>query len=140
GLRSLAARKLGDRVSWRTLDEPDMRRAMCIADVFVLPSLQEGLGGVVIEAVLAGVPVVVHPHGGAKFILQDDRWMQDLSQKGNLAKRLHNLKQSPPSLDDLAELRERVKARFDERALVRQFREMLQRVTELPGAKPGYIS
>jgi glycosyltransferase involved in cell wall biosynthesis len=43
------------------------------ADLFVLPSLHEGLSNVVLEAMLAGTPVVVTDVGGMRELLDDGR-------------------------------------------------------------------
>jgi glycosyltransferase involved in cell wall biosynthesis len=45
-----------------------------------------------IEAVLAGLPVICHPHPGGKYILRDDQWFVDLSKSGALADRLRDLR------------------------------------------------
>jgi glycosyltransferase involved in cell wall biosynthesis len=65
----LAARKLGTNAGWLTLTPENVHRALYISDVFVLPSLSEGLPNALIEAVLAGLPVICHPHPGGKYIL-----------------------------------------------------------------------
>lgn len=41
------------------------------SDVFVLPSLAEGLSNAMLEAMACGLCCVVHPHGGARDVLRD---------------------------------------------------------------------
>jgi glycosyltransferase involved in cell wall biosynthesis len=84
----LAAKELGKNVRWFTLTPEDVHRALYISDVFVLPSFTEGLSNALIEAVVAELPVICHPHPGGKYILEDDQWFVDLSTKGALANRL----------------------------------------------------
>jgi 1,2-diacylglycerol 3-alpha-glucosyltransferase len=138
GLQQLAKQKLGSRVSWRTLSESQVRRALEMSDAFVLASLNEGLGSVIIEAAMARLPIVVHNHGGAKYILQDEHWTRDLTQSGELTQRLSELREAPPAAEELDNLRHRVSTRFDERALARQFGDMVRRVNNEP--KSGYVS
>ncbi len=61
---------LGDRVRWLGLreDVPDLMAAM---DVFVLPSLNEGMGRVLLEAGAAGTPVVATSVGGVPDIIRN---------------------------------------------------------------------
>jgi glycosyltransferase involved in cell wall biosynthesis len=51
----------------------DLPELMCAADVFVLPSRWEGLGGVVLEAMALEVPIVASDLPALKGILQADR-------------------------------------------------------------------
>src|SRR5690606_12973950 len=60
-LKRQAARLLDGRVQWLTLEMDRVVDAMEAADVFVLASLAEALGNVVIEAAVQGVPVICHP-------------------------------------------------------------------------------
>ena len=48
-----------------------LRRYYEIADVFVMPSRQEGFGIVYLEAMAAGKPVVASPCGGAPEVVRD---------------------------------------------------------------------
>lgn len=50
---------------------PDVSALLAAADVFVHPSLEEGMGQAVVEAMLAGVPVVVSDAGGLPEVVGD---------------------------------------------------------------------
>jgi glycosyltransferase involved in cell wall biosynthesis len=64
--------KLGDRVVFAgTL--ADVRCAFAAAELLVLPSVEEGLPGIVMEAQAAGVPVVATAVGGTPELIQHDR-------------------------------------------------------------------
>lgn len=56
-----------------TLRGGQVEWAMAHAAAFVLPSRVEPFGIVVLEALRAGVPVVVSSHGGAREIVRDER-------------------------------------------------------------------
>jgi len=48
----------------------DIRELLNIADIFVLPSLWEGMPNVMLEAMAAGLPVIVTSAGGVREIVQ----------------------------------------------------------------------
>jgi glycosyltransferase involved in cell wall biosynthesis len=68
----VAKENLADRIHFagRRNDVPSLLRA---AEIFVLPSLWEGLPNVVLEAMAAGVPVVASQVEGISDLLTDDR-------------------------------------------------------------------
>lgn len=127
-LRQELGEKLGNRVRWMTVSDLEVRELLVLSDLFVLCSLYEGLGAALIEAALAGLPVLCHPHGGGKYILQDDRWLIDMSVSGNLSRKIEELRLSPPSTESLAHLKSNVEQRFDEEELALRFTSMVEQV------------
>jgi glycosyltransferase involved in cell wall biosynthesis len=127
-LKALGQEKLGGRIQWLTLPADEVNKVLYLADLFVLPSINEALGAVLIEAAMAGLPIISHPHPGSRFVLQDDFWMTDLSQAGSLAKRLTQFKTNPPEPEKIKELQNQVIERFSDRALAPKFSEMVKDV------------
>jgi glycosyltransferase involved in cell wall biosynthesis len=127
-LKLLAAKELGANARWLTLSPGDVHRALYISNVFVLPSFTEGLSNALIEAVMAELPVICHPHPGGKYILEDDQWLVDLSAKGALANRLKILRGRPRSEEEMKRLQNRAMERFSADSLAGEFYEMIKRV------------
>ncbi len=70
---------------WKTYSQADLSIAYQAADIFVLASLNEGLGAVLIEAGLHKLPIICHHHDGGEFVLgENHEGLHDLSQQGNL--------------------------------------------------------
>ncbi len=67
----VAARGLGQHVSLRA-HEPRVRGHLAAMDVFAAPSITEGLGVAIIEALAAGVPGLASRVGGIPEILEPD--------------------------------------------------------------------
>jgi glycosyltransferase involved in cell wall biosynthesis len=72
-LKSLAAElKLEDRVIFLGhIEHQDMPKYLKISDIFIRPSLSEGLGNSFIEAMAAEIPVIATPVGGIPDFLFD---------------------------------------------------------------------
>lgn len=86
------ATQLGIDIQWHTLSQAELTEAYIASDLFVLPSLNEALGAVLIEAGAHGLPVICHPHQAGKFIFgKDYAGLTDLSQEGNLAKKIREI-------------------------------------------------
>lgn len=52
---------------------PDLSRAYANMDLFVFPSHTDTFGNVVLEALSSGVPAIVTPGGGPKYIVRDQQ-------------------------------------------------------------------
>lgn len=69
-LRTLAASRLGDRVLWLgQLPLTEVPAVMAQADCLVLPSIHDGWGAVVSEALMAGTPVICSDACGAAGVV-----------------------------------------------------------------------
>jgi glycosyltransferase involved in cell wall biosynthesis len=79
-----AQEKLGDRFKHLYVPHHEIIDVYRMADVFVLCSLQEGFGMVNIEAMRAGLPIILHKNDLFRWILKDDEWCVDMSKEGNL--------------------------------------------------------
>jgi glycosyltransferase involved in cell wall biosynthesis len=65
--------KIKDKVAFIGLvSRSELPKYLKISDVFVRPSLSEGLGSAFLEAMAAGVPVIGTPVGGIPDFLKDD--------------------------------------------------------------------
>lgn len=127
-LHKSAEERLGNRIKWITLPEENVPEILQLSDVFVLASLFEGLGAVLIEAAMASLPIICHPHAGSKFILEDPFWLTDLSQSGSLLRRLEEFRQHPPDKDRLENTRKNVSERFNEERIISEFMDVIKRL------------
>jgi len=72
--KQTAALGLRDRVDFRGFVEPaDIPFEYALADLFVLPSLEDTFAVVVVEAMASGVPVICSPLAGVSAYLQDGK-------------------------------------------------------------------
>lgn len=70
-LRELVNKKLGDRVRWMgVLSIPDVPTIMERSDCLVLPSVHDGWGAVISEALMVGTPVICSDACGAAGVVQ----------------------------------------------------------------------
>lgn len=130
-LKELAARLLPGRVTWLTVPAEEVFDVLHASDLFVLASLNEGLGMVVIEAAMSGLPVICHPHGGSRYIVNNDEyWLHDLREPGALAGRISMMREQGVDPVRLAQLRRQATERFGEQALVGQFHTMVKKMLQ----------
>jgi 1,2-diacylglycerol 3-alpha-glucosyltransferase len=68
----------------RTVDRSEVENYYKIADMFVLPSLKEGLGRVLVEAMSNGLPCLVHNYDVAKHVLGEYGYFANFELEGSL--------------------------------------------------------
>nr|MBI3612485.1 glycosyltransferase family 4 protein [Nitrospirota bacterium] len=119
---------LGDRQ-----DVPDCLAGM---DLFVLPSLNEGMGRALIEAMAAGLPVVASRVGGVPAIVEERRTglLVPAGDAGALASAVEELMQKPEWARELGVAASRsIGERFGAEAMVRA----IESVYDKAGAAAG---
>jgi len=94
---------LTDRVSFMRSD-PDTARILSVMDVFVFPSIKEGLGLALLEAMASGVPCVASDIGGIKDIIGNNERgiLVPVGDSEKLAKAVVRLIQDPAARSELA--------------------------------------
>ena len=124
---------LGERVRFIVdLPREQMPALYQAADMFVLTSLFEMFGIVLIEAMAAGLPVICHDTPDFRYVCGPAAFYADLSRDGGLAAAI------PAALDDTTRMplaqaaRPHVEGRFSETVVVRQILEMYQAVQRAP--------
>jgi 1,2-diacylglycerol 3-alpha-glucosyltransferase len=126
-LRALAAARLGDDgATLRTVPAHEVADYYRGADAFVLPSLREGFGRVLVEASAHGLPCLAHSGPAQRFVLGELDHGLDLRHPAQLTRALAKaLAQGP----DPAAARRRhasVRARFGWPALAPRYARLLQ--------------
>ena len=94
------------------------------AAVLAMPSLEEGLGMVILEAMACGVPVVSTRSGGPESIIDDGRngFLTPLNEARSLADRVQVILKAPELRREMGKTaRQTVLARFDERIAGAEF-------------------
>jgi glycosyltransferase involved in cell wall biosynthesis len=113
---------------------PDVPKILSALDLFIMPSISEGLGTAALEAAAAARPIVAARVGGIPDILQDDQSgllvpPRDPSALAKAVLRLHNDRDLASRYAQAAH--DHVRANFSEEALVekteRVYKEWLER-------------
>lgn len=110
-------------------DYPGVIERLYAADLFLLPSISEALGTVLLEAQAAGLPIVTTDTGGLRFSVVPDRsaFMVPTEDPDALANALCRLIENPQIWPDMARVgREHVENLFDLRQLNRRLEDLCQ--------------
>lgn len=111
----------------------DIGEALSRTDIYVQPSLSEGFGLSVVEAMLAGKPIVATPVGSLKEIITDDKTgiiAKSTSPKA-LANSLERVLADEALLKNLGEnAKKEAKERFDMKKWIRETEEVYLETSE----------
>ena len=132
-LKRLAHELLPGRVHWRTLPQSEMPLAYAASDAFVLASLTEAFGLVLIESAARALPTLSHVHAAGQYILEEPAWLADLSRTGELSRRLREWKAASGIAARGLQLKATVTHRFSAESLRPSFAAWLQRVAASAG-------
>jgi 1,2-diacylglycerol 3-alpha-glucosyltransferase len=128
-LRQLAAELLPGRHTFMTVPRSTVPELLATADLFVLPSLNEGFGMVLIEACSAGVPVVCHDSVHFQWVLEDAALYADMAAPGALTLKIRDAIVQKELLRCCSELgRARVESCYSWPVLVPRYLEMFRKI------------
>lgn len=111
--------------------QKDMPNFLNSLDIFVLPSRWEGFGVAILEAGLAGLPVVAAAVDGIKEIIEDpkDGLLFRKEDEEDLAKKLNYLLESPEERERLGlNLQNKVKEKFAIGKIVKEYEDLYLRL------------
>ncbi len=132
-LERRARDRLGSRVLLTRLPPGEAAQAYHLADLFVLGSLHEGFGIVVIEAMACGLPVVVHDFPSLRWIAGDSGSVVDMTAPGALAREITFYRDHPDARTQKGErARADAVSRFSWEALKPAYRDMFRKCFEMP--------
>jgi len=129
-LMEMGYERLGDNISF-LFDVPrgKMPVLYSAADVFVLCSLLEAFGTVLIEAMSCNIPVICHDHASFQWIVQDGGVHIDMAKKGALVDTLQDfLSHNTPGFDKIRSGRQRVIDKFSQDVVISQIMEMYETI------------
>lgn len=109
----------------------DVRRLLSVLDVFVLPSLSEGLSLALLEAMASGIPVVATRVGGNPEIIEHGRtgFLAQPEDPRDLAVNLVKLLSDPGAMQQFAQQGlERVRQHFSVGQMVDRYRDLYVRL------------
>lgn len=123
---AVAEHEVGDRVVLAG-ERPDAFRYARAYDVFVLPSLSEGLPLALIEAMALGVPSIGTPAGGIPEVLTEEAWRVPVGDPVALAEKLDGLLALAPTARHAVAERQQacVRARFGVQRFYRDVHDLI---------------
>jgi glycosyltransferase involved in cell wall biosynthesis len=117
----------------RSVKPEEVKKYYQVADIFTLASLSEGFGRVFLEALIYGLPCIVHDHPVMRYVLQSHGIFTDLSIPGNLSAKLTEVMDNMPhSQQKKLERRRYVENTFSWSALAPHYLKMFQYCSKHP--------
>jgi glycosyltransferase involved in cell wall biosynthesis len=131
-LLKMAAARLGPRFRHTHVEADQVAELFGLADVLVSASLHESFGMAVVEAMSAGLPVLVHDSEHFRWLADDGAHRLDMTRDGAVAECLGEMKQGVRPLKPPRDPRSAV-ARFDWDVLRHEYVAMYQRAAAARG-------
>ena len=100
------------------------------ADIFCLPSFNEGMSMALLEAMASGLPVVVTETGGLEELLDSNGLVAPWADVGRLAEALAVLANDAPLRAACGQRGRQIAERFTWPAIVQQYAQLFQRVLD----------
>jgi len=119
-----------EHLAWLPGERSDVAEIMRALDVFVLPSLGEGISNTILEAMASGLPVVATHVGGNPELVEHDRTgkLVPAGDPAALAQALHSYVRDSGQLKAHGQTaREKIEARFSMDAMVTNYLSVYDR-------------
>ena len=121
--------QLGFRVSFLGyIPHKNMPKYLQVSDIFIRPSLSEGLGNSFLEAMAAGIPVIATPVGGIPDFLTDGETglFCEVNNPRSIVQKVQKLIKDTESRDYIIKnAREMVKRKYQWEKIAREMKEIL---------------
>ncbi len=113
---------------WLPGQQSNIGTWFALADVLIHPSHSEGLGSVILEANLAGLPVIATRAGGIPDIVADGRngWLIGPGDAAALAEHIVQLKQDPALLTQMSQAASEYVDQFDIRHTAQHYQALYE--------------
>ena len=129
GLQELAAELLPDRNKFMTVPRIAIPELLATANLFVLASLDEGFGMVLIEACSSGVPVICNDSAHFRWVMGDAAHYADMTSPGALASSIRQIAGQDEVLQRLSAAgKARVEECYSWKVLVPRYLKMYESV------------
>lgn len=113
--------------SIKSVSKTEMPDYYKVSDVFVLASLNEAFGRVLLEAMSFGLPCIVHDYDIPRYILQDMGYYADLSKEGSLKELLITILNNEEKIQSKIIRRSKMYERFSWEKLIPEYLDMFYR-------------
>ena len=129
-VRAIAHSEVGEgNYEIRTVPPEVVQSYLAVSDIFVLGSLYEAFGRVLVEACIAGLPCLVHDSINSRNVLGSHALYADLSMEGNLTKLLFEcISRCPDPVEETRRYQYAVD-QFSWKALLPYYVEMIRRTS-----------